>query len=269
MNRKQLFFLLVGITGSLICKAQEVTGILGAFPPEMVLLRSKMEHKTDTVIQHIGFSKGTLNGRQVVLAQTGIGKVNAAIVTTVMIEHFEPREIIFSGIAGGIDTTLAAGDIVIGTQLAYHDYGTLTDTGMRYGPTRNTVNMQLNPLYFRCDSLLIQKAIIAGAGLPLEKILRETGMVSPQVGPGIIVTGDVFVSAESVTNRLRSELGASATEMEGAAIAQTCFQQNIPFLVIRSLSDKANNKARKDMMNFLEIASRNSAMLVMALLATL
>jgi adenosylhomocysteine nucleosidase len=266
---KHVFLLLVCVTVSLISRAQEITGVLGAFPPEMVLLQSKMENKADTVIQRIRFSKGILNGRRVVLAQTGIGKVNAAIVTTLMIEHFAPREIIFSGIAGAIDTTLAAGDIVIGTRLAYHDYGMLTDTGMRYGPTRNTVTLQLNPLYFNCDSLLIRKATIAGTSLRLEKIMRETGMVLPEVRPGIIVTGDVFVSTAAVTTRLRNELGASATEMEGAAIAQTCFQQNIPFLVIRSLSDKANSTARKDMMSFLDIASRNSAMLVMAILATL
>lgn len=265
--KKWIFFLIV--CGAHPAKAQDITGLLGAFPAEIVLLQDQMKNKKDTLIQHLHFISGILNGKAVVLAQTGIGKVNAAITTTLMIEHFKPGLIIFSGIAGGIDTMLSPGDIVIGTQVAYHDYGTLTDTGMAYGPTRNAVNGQLNPVSFLCDSNLVKKAITATSKLTLEKVNREEGAVMPLIKKGIIVTADVFVSGETVTRRLRNQLHAAATEMEGAAIAQTCYQQNIPFLIIRSLSDKANNKAKKDMMSFYEIAARNSAMLVMAIVQEL
>ena len=265
--KKLILFLIVCNTHPV--KAQYVTGLLGAFPPEIVLLQQQMKNKKDTLIQHLHFISGTLNGKALALAQTGIGKVNAAITTTLMIEHFKPRVIIFSGIAGGIDTTLSPGDIVIATQVAYHDYGTLTDTGMVYGPSRNAVNGQLNPLSFLCDSNLLEKAITATGKLRLEKVNREEGALMPVIKKGIIVTADVFVSSEAVTRRLRNQLHAAATEMEGAAIAQTCYQQNIPFLIIRSLSDKANSKARKDMMSFYEIAARNAAMLVMAIVGEL
>ena len=94
-------------------------------------------------------------------------------------------------------------------------------------------------------------------------------MVAPAIKKGIIVTGDVFVSAESLTKHLRNTMHAAATEMEGAAIAQTCWQQNVPFLVIRSISDKADGKARKDMMSFLGVAAQNAAMLVAGIVTEL
>jgi adenosylhomocysteine nucleosidase len=262
-----IILLLVSI-GSYL-PAQNVTGLLGAFPPELVLLQNQLQNKTDTVIQHIRFTKGMLNGKAVVLAQTGVGKVNAAITTTLMIAYFNPHEIIFSGIAGGIDTSLAPGDIVIGTQVCYHDYGVITDTGMVYVPTRNAATMQPNPFYFSSDSSLVNKAVAVAGKIKLEKIIRSEGSFLPVIKKGIIVTGDVFVSAETVTRHLSNQLHAAATEMEGAAVAQTCWQQNIPFLVIRSLSDKANNKARKDMMSFYEIAASNAATLVMGIVKEL
>ena len=261
---KKIALLLFLLPLKTITYAQDITGVLGAFPPELVLLQSKMENKKDTIIAHISFTKGTLNGRSVVLAQTGIGKVNAAITTTLMIQYFKPKEIVFSGIAGGIDPALFPGDIVIGTQVTYHDYGAIEDTGMKYLPTKNPWTMAVNPVMYTCDSALVQKAISVSTGLNFSKVFRENGSFAPAVTKGIIVTGDVFVSSETATERLRKDLNAAATEMEGAAIAQTCFQQNIPFLIIRSLSDNANKKAGDDIRSFYKIAAENAATLVMA-----
>ncbi|KAA6437035.1 5'-methylthioadenosine/adenosylhomocysteine nucleosidase [Dyadobacter flavalbus] len=266
--KKNLLLILFFISTSIL-HAQDITGILGAFPPELVLLESKMEHKKDTLIGQMRFIKGTLNGKSVVLAQTGIGKVNAAIATTLMLEHFKPREIVFSGIAGGIDPALFPGDIVIGTQVTYHDYGAIEDRGMQYTPTRNPFSMEANPVVFSCDSVLVQKAVAVSQSLTFTKIKRENGSFAPAVKKGVIVTGDVFVSSVIATQRLRKDLNAAATEMEGAAIAQTCFQQHTPFLIIRSLSDNANDKARNDMQAFYKIAAENAAILVMAVVGSL
>ncbi|WP_026631029.1 5'-methylthioadenosine/adenosylhomocysteine nucleosidase [Dyadobacter alkalitolerans] len=263
MKKSLLLFLFLFLQITNI-EAQSITGVLGAFPPELVLLQSKMEEKKDTIIQQIRFTKGKLNGRQIVLAQTGIGKVNAAITTTLMIEHFKPREIVFSGIAGGIDPALNPGDIVIGTHVTYHDFGMAEDNGMQYWSTKNPATMLENPRLFVCDSTLVKKALVVSKGLTFSKIKRDNGSFEPAVKQGIIVTGDVFVSSEIITKRLREELNAAATEMEGAAIAQTCYQQNTPFLIIRSLSDNANEKAQNDIMAFYDIAAHNAATLVMA-----
>ena len=258
--KKFILFLLLPF-GNII-HAQNITGLLGAFPPELVLIESKMQNKKDTLIQQIRFVKGMLNGKSVVLAQTGIGKVNAAITTTLMIEHFKPKQIVFSGIAGGIDPTLLPGDIVIGTQIAYHDYGSIDDSGMHYTPTKNAAYSKENPVFFKCDSVLVQKALSISTGLSFAKIKRDEGSFPPAIKKGVIVTGDVFVASEIVTQRLRKDLNAAATEMEGAAIAQTCYQQNIPFLIIRSLSDNANHKAANDVKSFYQIAAENAAVLV-------
>lgn len=264
MKNPLLTFLL--LLSSLLVQAQNVTGILGAFPPELVLLETEMTQKKDTVISNIRFSLGTLRGRSVVLAQTGIGKVNAAITTVLMIEHFKPREIVFSGIAGGIDPALAPGDLVIGTQIAYHDFGQIDDAGMHYWATKNPFTQKDNPLKFHCDSTLVSKALAVSKVLSLAKVRRDNGSFIPSVKKGIIVTGDVFVSSEKTTRRLLKDLNAAATEMEGAAIAQTCFQHHVPFLIIRSISDKANGKARSDMDQFYNVAAHNAASLVMAVI---
>ncbi|WP_353721274.1 5'-methylthioadenosine/adenosylhomocysteine nucleosidase [Dyadobacter sp. 676] len=245
-------------------KAQGVTGILAAFPPELILLESQMTQKQDTVISQVRFIHGELRGRRVVLAETGVGKVNAAITTLLMIEHFKPREIVFSGIAGGIDPALSPGDLVIGTQIAYHDFGQIDDAGMHYWATKNPFTRKENPLKFHCDSALVSKAFSVSRNLDFAKVERNNGSFAPAVKKGIIVTGDVFVSSEKTTRRLLNDLHAAATEMEGAAIAQTCYQQNTPFLIIRSLSDKADGGAIRDMDKFLNVAAHNAATLVMA-----
>lgn len=245
---------------------KNITAIVGAFQDELTILQLQMQHKKEKIIQHVHFTEGVLNGRQVVIAQTGIGKVNAAIITTLLIAYFQPREVIFTGIAGGINPKLSPGDLVIGTTVAYHDYGTILANSMLLRPTRNPVSMKENPIYFSCDSNLITLALIASKNIKLEKINGLEGDYLPKIVSGVIVTGDVFVSSLPATQRLRSQMNAEATEMEGAAIGQTCWQQQVPFLVIRSLSDNANSNASADVKTFYQIAAKNSASLVLAIL---
>jgi adenosylhomocysteine nucleosidase len=245
---------------------RQLTAILGAFPPELALLQAQLQQKKDTVIQHIHFTEGVLNGRRVVLAQTGIGKVNAAIITTLLLDHFQPQEVVFTGIAGGINPALSPGDLVVGTQTAYHDYGTLTPDSIKRRATRNPFTMRENPEFFLCDTGLVRLAMATAAVVQLEKIAGKNGERLPHIITGIIVTGDVFVASLAATLNLRSRLQADATEMEGAAVAQACWQQKTPFIVIRSLSDDAGNNAAVDVRAFYEIAARNSARLVIALM---
>jgi adenosylhomocysteine nucleosidase len=244
----------------------DITGILGAFPEEIKFLLSRVQGKTEFIIQRISFTEGTLNGQHVVIAQTGIGKVNAALTTILLIEHFHPKSILFTGIAGAINPDLSPGDLVIGTTLAHHDYGTLTKEGTTRRPTRDPSSMQENPVYFRSDTSLVKLAWLAGKELSLEKINGPSGLRAPQLISGTIVTGDVFVSSAVATKELRKEMNAEATEMEGAAVAQVSYQQHVPFLVIRSMSDNAGNTALTDIKDFYQIAARNSASFVMGIL---
>jgi adenosylhomocysteine nucleosidase len=247
-------------------KPRPVTAILGAYGDEITLLLGKVENKKESIVGGLSFTEGELDGRPVVVALTGIGKVNAAITTTLVIEHFHPEEILFSGIAGGVDPALSPGDLVIGKKIAYHDYGTLGDSFVRE-PTRNPVTLQNNPLSFSSNDTLVEIAERVSRGLTLEKPIE--GKPAPHIVSGIIVTGDVFVSSQKATQRLWQQLNAEATDMESAAVGQTCWQRGIPFIVIRSLSDAADSEAEKDIARFYRVAAHNAALLVIAITAEL
>lgn len=250
-------------------KVKPVTAILGAFPDEITLLEGKIRNRKEKHIQGVRFLTGKLNGERIILARTGIGKVNAAVTTALLLEHFRPREVLFTGIAGGINPLLAPGDLVIGTRLAHHDYGTLTEKGIQLRGTRNPFTLELNPVYFSSDSALVQLAQRVSNGLTFESLGTGDSARIPRVVAGVIVTGDVFVASGTITQALRREMNAEATEMEGAAVAQVCWQQRVPFLVVRSLSDDAGNNAYLDVRTFYQTAARNSAHLVAALVAEL
>lgn len=269
---KLVFFILAAVCCLQPATAQpsnNLTGILGAFGAETTLLLSQVQQKKEQVIQGTHFTEGILNGAPVVIAQTGIGKVNAAITTTLLLEHFKPARVLFTGIAGGVNPQLSPGDLIIGTRLAYHDYGAVIGDSLLRQPTKNPLTLQENPLYFPCDSMLVQLANTVSRQLVFEKIGGGTQALTPTTRSGLIVTGDVFVSSANTTQQLWQQLHAEATEMEGAAVAQTCWQQQVPFLVIRSLSDKANSHAAFDITRFYEVAAHNSARLVMAIVGAL
>jgi adenosylhomocysteine nucleosidase len=198
-----------------------------------------------------------------------MGKVNAAMTTTLVLEHFHPHELLFTGIAGGLDPDLSPGDLVIGTAVTYHDYGTLTADSIQLRPTLNPFTLQANPAFFTCDTGLVQTARNVSKEVSFFKISDRNGGRLPAVVAGIIVTGDVFVSSLPATQKFHRQLGAEATEMEGAAIGQVCWQQKVPFLVIRSLSDNASSNAASEVKAFYQVAANNSASLVMALAAAL
>lgn len=242
-----------------------VIGMLGAFDAEIKLLLTLVKDKSEKVVQQVVFTEGTLEGKKVVIAQTGIGKVNAAMVTTLMIEHFMPKQIIFTGIAGGTNPGLSPGDIVIGSRVAYHDYGTLTPDSLLVRPTRNPFSMRENPVFYSCDDKLVQTALLAAAEAKFEKF----GSRYPKAIKGTIVTGDVFVASTKAVEELRRRFSADATEMEGAAVAQVCQQQAQPFVVVRSLSDNAGNSASHEVAQFYNLAAQNSASLVIAMVRLL
>jgi len=241
-----------------------VTAILGAFYEEVRILQESLKDRKEENIRGVRFVTGTLNGRRVVVAETGIGKVNAAMTTTLLVQVFQPQEILFTGIAGGLNPDLMPGDIVIARTVTYHDFGTMSSNNRQLSrQTRNPINKELNPEYFPSDSALLIKAQ-QGARLARFENISLTNR-SPQVIVGQIVTGDVFVSSSEKVQQLRRDYKADATEMEGAAVAQVCWQLKVPCLVIRSLSDKADENASGDMMTFYKTAAKNSAALVTAI----
>jgi adenosylhomocysteine nucleosidase len=266
-----VFFFVLLMTASAISqeKSSQTTAILGAFSDEVALIESQLADKREQKIQGISFKTGKLNGRNVVVASSGVGKVNAAITTTLLLEHFKPAEVIFTGIAGGINAEILPADIVIAERTAQHDYGALTSEGFENRGALSPVDGQRNPVFFPADPRLLAAAERAVEQVQFEMVETESSPRKPKVIKGVIVTGDAFISSAEKKADLKKRLGADAVEMEGAAVAQVCFQQKVACLVIRSMSDLADANARRDYEKFYRLAARNSARFVTAIVGQL
>lgn len=245
------------------------TALLGAFPEEVVLLRSVIENQEVESVFGVDFIKGVLHGREVILVQCGVGKVNAAVTTTLLIDHFRPSEVIFTGIAGGVRPDLFPGDIVIAEKTTQHDYGAILARGFMHAPTRGPGRSRSNPLYFPADEMLLRLAKEAAQTADLMPIAGKDGERVPRIVVGVVATGDVFVASPEKKRDLRERHKADAVEMEGAAVAQVCYQRDVPCLILRCVSDSADENAVKDLRQFQKTAAHNSATLAMAIIGLL
>jgi len=240
-----------------------VTGIIGAMDGEIRLIREEMRNVKEERILGIRFLEGTLRRRHVVVAQTGVGKVNAAMITTLVIEHYRPREIISTGIAGRLNPMLRPGDIVVGTGLVHHDLGDYTQEGFVPWGVKNPADGKRNPVFFAADPALIALVERAARLVSLSSPDGNDSAKKPTVVKGIIATGDAFIASPAKRTDIRKQFRADAVEMEGAAGAQICHQNGVPFVAIRSISDRADEHANHEVQPFFEIAARNSACLAM------
>jgi adenosylhomocysteine nucleosidase len=226
---------------------------LSAFDAEAKPILEKLEHSQQGSIEGIGYVNGKFNGRDVVVSWTGIGKVNAAATTTLLIEHFRPQSVIVSGIAGAINPQLSVGDVVIGEKCVQHDLGLWSDEGIERRGYENRLTGEMNPTFFIADANLIKIAERATGEVTIK------GLHGPaKVKKGVIATGDTFITSPKKKAELLDKLGADAVEMEGAAIAQICYQRGIPCIVIRGISDAADEKAVEDVNTFQNLAIRNA-----------
>jgi adenosylhomocysteine nucleosidase len=246
-----------------------VTAILGAFGEEVEIIESQLRQPEYHTLLGMDFIVGELNQRRIVLAQTGVGKVNAAMTTALLIHEFRPREVIFTGIAGGIAPELSPGDIVVGEKLAQHDLVIYTEDRFKAYQVRNPLTGQHNPIFLPADKKLLDLAEKAQEGLSLAKIVTTQGERTPQIVAGTIVTGDAFVASVVKRAELRRRFQADAVEMEGAAVAQVCYQQELPFLVIRSVSNTADSDVHMDTARFNEVAAHNAACYVVRIVELL
>lgn len=212
----------------------ENIGIIGAMEEEISRLKEQMEGMTVTRKASMEFCKGTLAGKQVVVVRSGIGKVNAAVCTQILADEFQVEAIINTGIAGSLNNDINIGDIVISTDVLHHDMDT---TGFGY-PRGQVPRMEV--FSFQADQAMRSLAV---------KVCRE---VNPdiQVFEGRIATGDQFISDKKIKDDIADFSGADAVEMEGAAIGHTAYLNNVPFLVIRAISDKADGSASMDYSEF-------------------
>jgi len=233
-------------------------------PVEIQMLESQLKDKKTEKILGVEFHSGVLNGRNAVMAVGGMGKVNAAMTATLLIDHFRPSEVIFSGVAGSLNPDLGPGDIVLGEKSAQHDYGEITATGFTANPIEKNI-----PLFMNAPERLLSLAELAAKDTAMERVPTTQGERLPRIIRGVIVTGDVFVASSVKTAELRKIFNADAVEMEGAAIAQVCWKQKVPCLIIRCICDKADASAIADFERFLKSAATNSSKLTMSLMGLL
>jgi adenosylhomocysteine nucleosidase len=233
----------------------KLMGVISALDVELALIKEDMVvEKIDTVSDRL-FTIGKLNETSCICVRAGVGKVNAALAAEILILRYNVDAIIFSGVAGGINPGLGIGDIVISKRVAHHDYGQIIPG--KFVPW--------DTLGFFADSLLIDIATKAANNVKFdpipEKICKETGHL-PEVVIGNVVTGDQFIASEEKRLWLENVFHADCVEMEGAAVAQICKINKVPFVIIRSLSDLANEKADIDFEVFVQYAAKNSSLIV-------
>lgn len=247
-------------------------GVLCALPQELAVLVDTLEGQETSERAGMLFHSGTLDGHAVVLAQAGMGKVNAGIATTLLIERFGARAVMFSGIAGGLDPELSIGDVVIAGHVLQHDTGWHGPDGFNtyqagHLPFFNPVAEQGHT----ADAALIARSREALADLALAPLSRAAGGDErpPLIHFARVLTGDQFVNSEAVRDQLFRQFGGAAVEMEGGAMAQTCSAFGVPWLVVRALSDLAGHESHFDFARFADEVSRSSALIVRRLLPVL
>ncbi|AXM90594.1 5'-methylthioadenosine/adenosylhomocysteine nucleosidase [Anoxybacillus ayderensis] len=219
--------------------------IIGAMEEEVAILREKIADRTETTVANCSFYSGTLDGANVVLLKSGIGKVNAAMSTTILLERFAPDVVINTGSAGGFAPSLNVGDIVISTEVVHHDVD-VTAFGYAYGQVPGM------PARYKADERLVQAAETSAVHI------RDI-----QVAKGLIATGDSFMHDPARVDFVRTQFpDLYAVEMEAAAIAQVCHQFGVPFVVIRALSDIAGKESNVSFEQFLQKAALHSSELV-------
>ena len=226
--------------------------IIGAMEEEVALLREKNSNREQQTIAGCEYTTGNMDGAEVILLRSGIGKVNAAMSTTILLDRFKPDYVINTGSAGGFHPNLNVGDIIISSEVRHHDVD-VTAFGYEYGQVPQL------PAAFEANSELVEIA---------EAAATEIGSV--QVVKGLIATGDSFMNDPKRVEAIRDKfLNLQAVEMEAAAIAQVSYQFGIPFVIIRSLSDIAGKESDVSFEQYLEKAALHSASLVMKIVEKL
>ena len=226
-------------------------GIIGAMDEEVLQIVNEMEVEKVENKASMTFNMGKLSGKDVVIVRSGIGKVNAAVCTQILVDDFGVDYVINTGIAGSLKSEIDIADIVISDDVLHHD---MDASGFGYALGQIP---RMETLSFKADQKLIALA------------KDSCAHVIPQVGVhiGRIVSGDQFISNKEVKDKIISNFSGYCTEMEGAAIAQAAYLNKVPFLILRAISDKADDSATMDYPTFEAQAIKNSVLLIRELVA--
>ena len=228
-------------------------GIIGAMDEEVSRLKEKMNVSKVEKKAGMEFFQGELSGKEAVIVKSGIGKVNAGICTQILVDDFNVDAVINTGVAGSLKNEINIGDIVLSEDALQHD---MDATGFGYEPG---VIPRMEESIFKGDETLIQVA----------KEVNEEVNAEISTFVGRVVSGDQFISDHAKKTELVENFKGYCTEMEGAAIAQVCYLNQLPFLIIRAISDKADNSATMDYGEFEAKAIEHTVKLVSGMMEKL
>lgn len=225
-------------------------GIIGAMEEEVNILKEKMNVRKIEKKATMEFFEGDLSGKDVVIVRSGIGKVNAAVCTQILVDDFQVEAVINTGVAGSLKNEINIGDIVLSKDTLQHDMDA-TGFGYKLGDIP-----RMEQSIFQADSMLIKKA---------KEVCEE---VNPDISTyvGRVVSGDQFISDQKKKEMLTNYFSGFCTEMEGAAIGQVAYLNKTPFLIIRAISDKADHSAEMDYSEFETKAIEHTVKLVSELI---
>ncbi|WP_034445135.1 5'-methylthioadenosine/adenosylhomocysteine nucleosidase [Butyrivibrio sp. AE2032] len=228
-------------------------GIIGAMEVEVESLKSEMNVKNTVKKASMEFFEGTIGSTEVVVVRSGICKVNAGICVQILHDTFGVTHVLNTGAAGSLDARINIGDIVLSTDACYHDVNA-TVFGYKKGEIP-----QLGVQAFPADKELIGKA------------KEAIKIAAPDLGvfEGRVCSGDQFISEKEVKDAIISDFGGMCVEMEGAGIAQACYLNDLPFVIIRAISDKADGSDIMDYPEFEKKAAHDCAALVLQMIKSL
>ena len=225
-------------------------GIIGAMAIEVETLKSKMQSLTVVSKAGMEFYEGLLENLPCVVVQCGVGKVNAAMCVQILCDCFSVTHIVNTGVAGSLCAELDIGDFVISQEAIYHDFDcSVINPNYTVGQVPG-----LSVRSFPADNMLKDYALAAA-----QQVYADHSRV------GVVASGDQFVCSKEIKDRIIANTGALCTEMEGAAIAHTAWRNQVPFVVIRAISDKADDSAQMDYPTFEKIAADRCAMVTQTL----
>lgn len=228
-------------------------GIIGAMEVEVKTLIEAMEETSVRTIARMEFHEGTLYGKEAVIVRSGIAKVNAAVCTQILCDTYHVTHIINTGVAGSLNNDINIGDIVVSKDCRYHDVD-VEVFGYQHGEVP-----QMGIVSFPADETMIEQAVTA---------VHEA---APDVRAfvGTVVSGDQFIREHAVKERIKEQVGGDCCEMEGTAIAQTAWLNHIPFVVIRAISDKADEQTTVSYDEFEALAAVHCAKIVKHMIETI
>lgn len=219
------------------------TGIIGAMDEEVASLTGALTEQQVRTVAGMEFCEGRLDGEDVVIVKCGVGKVNAAVCTQILIDVFEVDRIINTGVAGSLDADIDIGDIVVSTEAVQHDMDA-TPLGFKRGEIPYS-----DQSVFPADEEMRKSAVQAvGAAAPEAKVFE-----------GRICSGDQFIASRTQKDDIITEFGGMCCEMEGAAIAQVCYLNETPYVIIRAISDKADDSEEMSYVEFVKVAAERCA----------